>query len=167
MNWDAISAVAESVGAFGVIATLGYLAVQIRQNTAAVRASTYDSFVAQFRDWNAPLRANPELSAQFAIQIEEIETLDDQARKHATHVFFDFLKLAENLHYQYRMGMIDDAMWSGWDTFFQHYLNAPGMVWYWERRKDFCDPAFRAYVDRLHANRPDAPLRSTQVAQAQ
>jgi len=168
MNWDAVSAVSEIIGAVGVVVTLVYLAVQIRNNTKAVRAATYDSFVAQFRDWNAPLRANPELSAQFAIQIEEIDKLDERARKHATHVFFDFLKLAENLHYQYRMGMIDDSLWSGWDTFFHHYLSAPGMVWYWERRRDFCDPEFRKWVDALHAKKPpDAPLRSTQLARSE
>ena len=32
MNWDAIAAVAEAVGAAGVIATLGYLAIQIRRS---------------------------------------------------------------------------------------------------------------------------------------
>jgi len=162
-----MSAIAESVGAIGVVATLVYLAAQIRNNTRAVRAATYDSFVAQFRDWNAPLRASPELSAQFAVQIEEIDKLDDVSRKHATHVFFDFLKLAENLHYQYRMGMIDDSLWSGWDTFFHHYLTAPGMTWYWERRRDFCDPEFAAYVDLLHEKKPAEPLRSTQVANSQ
>ena len=33
MNWNAIGAVAELVGASGVIASLLYLAVQIRQST--------------------------------------------------------------------------------------------------------------------------------------
>ncbi len=36
MNWEALGAIAELVGAVGVIATLGYLAIQIRQNTAVV-----------------------------------------------------------------------------------------------------------------------------------
>ena len=39
MNWDAIGAIAELLGAVGVIASLVYLATQIRQNTATVRAS--------------------------------------------------------------------------------------------------------------------------------
>jgi hypothetical protein len=33
MNWDAIGAVAELLGAIGVIASLVYLAVQIRQSS--------------------------------------------------------------------------------------------------------------------------------------
>ena len=51
MNWDAIGAVAELLGAIGVIASLAYLATQIRQNreqmgqnTQALRAGTYQQF---------------------------------------------------------------------------------------------------------------------------
>ncbi len=39
MNWEAIGAIAESLGAVGVITTLAYLAQQIRQNTSTVRTS--------------------------------------------------------------------------------------------------------------------------------
>jgi hypothetical protein len=33
MNWEAISAVAEIVGVIAVVVSLGYVAIQIRQNT--------------------------------------------------------------------------------------------------------------------------------------
>ena len=41
MNWDAIGAIGEILGAIGVIVTLGYLAVQIRQNTRSSRVSAF------------------------------------------------------------------------------------------------------------------------------
>ena len=40
MNWEAIGVVAEVVGAAGVIITLVYLAIQIRQNTASTKSLT-------------------------------------------------------------------------------------------------------------------------------
>ena len=40
MNWEAIGAVGEVLGAIAVIATLAYLAVQIRQNTLQLHQST-------------------------------------------------------------------------------------------------------------------------------
>lgn len=40
MNWDAIGAIGEIVGAVAVVATLGYLAIQIRQNTRSDRAAS-------------------------------------------------------------------------------------------------------------------------------
>jgi len=39
MNWDAIGATGEWAGAIAVVATLGYLAVQIRQNASSMRSS--------------------------------------------------------------------------------------------------------------------------------
>jgi len=41
VNWDAIGAIGEVVGALAVVATLGYLAIQLRQNTKSVQSSAY------------------------------------------------------------------------------------------------------------------------------
>jgi hypothetical protein len=40
MNWDAIQAVAELSAAVGVLLSLLYVGLQIRQNTAALHATT-------------------------------------------------------------------------------------------------------------------------------
>ncbi len=42
-NWEAIGAIAEMLGALAVIITLGYLAIQIRQNTRSTTTSIYES----------------------------------------------------------------------------------------------------------------------------
>ena len=39
INWDAVGAVAELAGAMAVVATLGYLALQIRQNSRLASAA--------------------------------------------------------------------------------------------------------------------------------
>ena len=39
MNWEAISAVSDFLAALAVIVTLGYLAVQIRQNTSTLKST--------------------------------------------------------------------------------------------------------------------------------
>ena len=39
MNWEAVGSIGEIVGATAVVLTLIYLAVQMRQNTASVKAS--------------------------------------------------------------------------------------------------------------------------------
>ncbi|TDG11263.1 hypothetical protein E2F43_18890 [Seongchinamella unica] len=40
MNWEAIAAIGEMVGAVGVIATLGFLAFQVRQNSSLLKNNT-------------------------------------------------------------------------------------------------------------------------------
>ena len=40
MNWEAVSAIGQMVGAIGVVASLVYLAIQIRTNSEDVRDNT-------------------------------------------------------------------------------------------------------------------------------
>ena len=60
MNWEAVAAIGEAVGAFGVIASLGYLAIQIRQNTRQIRQNIEVNRVASYNQaqeqtWQVPL----------------------------------------------------------------------------------------------------------------
>lgn len=48
MNWEAIATIAELVGAIGVIASLVYLAVQIRDNTRSSRIQQPQESTRQF-----------------------------------------------------------------------------------------------------------------------
>ena len=43
MNWDALAAIGQLLSSVGVIATLVYLAVQIRQNSTLLASSLADS----------------------------------------------------------------------------------------------------------------------------
>ena len=63
MNWDAIGAIGEILGAIAVFMTLVYLAVQIRQNTASVTTATYDSVMAGITDINLVVARDPEVAS--------------------------------------------------------------------------------------------------------
>jgi hypothetical protein len=63
MNWEAISAIGQIVGATAVLITLIYLAIQLRQNTAAVATSTYESTMTGFNDINVIVASHPGLAS--------------------------------------------------------------------------------------------------------
>jgi hypothetical protein len=82
MNWEAIGAVGETLGAAGVIITLVYLATQLRQNTRALRlnaefaaaqehihnsidVSGTDVPYVMVRGFEDPTQLDPKESAQF------------------------------------------------------------------------------------------------------
>ncbi len=48
MNWEAISAIGEIVGALAVVITLVYLAIQIREQNRESRAAAIDSLSQQW-----------------------------------------------------------------------------------------------------------------------
>ena len=48
MNWDAISTIAEVIAAVGVIASLLFVAYELRRNTGEVRRTNWESTVDRF-----------------------------------------------------------------------------------------------------------------------
>ena len=63
MNWEMIGAIAESVGALGVIASLVYLAIQIRDGTRATRRTNAHDVNESFRAWWAQLSESEETAS--------------------------------------------------------------------------------------------------------
>jgi hypothetical protein len=107
MNWAAIGAVGEIVSAIAVLATLIYLAVQIRQSSATQRAQTHQQ-LAHERTLNLRmLITNKEIrNATAKTQFGKPLTVDEQG------ILFWFtvlnLRAYENELYQHSKGMIED-----------------------------------------------------------
>ena len=62
MDWDAIGAIAEAVGALAVIITLVYLTFQLRQNTKAIELSTYRGVIDDANQWQYKVIDSPEIA---------------------------------------------------------------------------------------------------------
>ncbi|MFT4799432.1 MAG: hypothetical protein ACJAYE_003628 [Candidatus Azotimanducaceae bacterium] len=73
MNWDAVGAVAELVGAAGVIVTLIYLATQVRQNTKSISTSSFQATTDALNQVNALIADNSDLAEIFtAVRNEKL-----------------------------------------------------------------------------------------------
>ena len=55
MNWDAIGAVGEILGAGAVVATLAYLAIQVRQTNRSAKTSSQQAVFTNFLGLTADL----------------------------------------------------------------------------------------------------------------
>jgi len=60
MNWDAIGAFAELLGALAVFITVAFLAVQMRQNTRALRAESMNNASMSTQNWYLQVGTNPQ-----------------------------------------------------------------------------------------------------------
>jgi len=78
MNWNAISAGGELIGALGVLLSLLYLAAQIRQNTRALHHSSLDQAIQDFSRWRGRLISDPTLIALWrrGIRGQELDELE-------------------------------------------------------------------------------------------
>ena len=65
MNWDVVSAIAEILGAIGVIATLFYLSYQIRENTRSNLATTTESIARDIHDFSMAIFKDEDANKYF------------------------------------------------------------------------------------------------------
>lgn len=65
MNWDAIGAIGEIVGAGAVVLTLIYLSIQLRQNTEALRSTAWQAIQDGEHQFDTSLVHDPQVLAVF------------------------------------------------------------------------------------------------------
>jgi hypothetical protein len=149
MNWNAIGSVGEAAGAVAVVASLIYLALQIRQNTQEVRAAAVDSVIASIREWTRPVIENAEAAEIFYLGCQDPEQLDELQRYRFIAMVFTWLKTAENFHYKHQQGVLDPDVWNAWTVMLSAYIAQPGFQAYWRERRAPFTPAFGAWVDSI------------------
>ncbi len=139
MNWEAIGAVGEVLGAIGVILTLGYLAVQIRQNTRTVRGSTQIEIVTAQSSFSRLVTQDQDIARIIRVGTLDLDQLDpdEQARFAGlmAHMFANF----EAAYLQHEQGLLDDDHWEGWQPSLEWWTSLPGVV-EWFRRRGSIDP---------------------------
>ena len=143
MNWDAASTIAEIVGAIGVIASLIYLAVQIRQSTKVSRAEmTKDLYLAS-RTAIMDIASNESL-AKISNEIRQFEDVDLMRRNMFYQSFFRLYELQYNLKKQ---GLLDDDIARSYALIIQMWAKTIYFEDYWSQHRGEFNEGFAGYVD--------------------
>ena len=110
MNWEALGAVAELLGASGVIVTLLYLGRQIRLSGKAQRAATQHEILAAFRAQTDLLIANEGLGRAFR-QFVRKEAIDEAHRQQLTYHISNVFRTYEEAYLAYLDGSVTPELW--------------------------------------------------------
>ena len=94
MNWDAIGAVGEIVGATAVVVSLVYLAIQIRTQNRESQMAAAHEIIAAFRSMQVPLHSS-ELADLWHRAITNFEELNDPERMQVFAVVAPMLRVWE------------------------------------------------------------------------
>jgi hypothetical protein len=146
VNLETINSVAQIVAAIGVIASLFYLAAQIRQNTKSQRSVVVDSLTSSLIALLGP-QADPRLMRAFAAAVEDWHGASEEDRMRAISTLFMTFKLFENAWFQKRHGTLDPEQWEGWDLHMRVYYHRPGVQVWWSDRKAMFAAGFRKYIE--------------------
>ncbi len=121
------AALAEIVSAFVVVISLLYVAYEVRQNTAAVKSTAYQSIHdAEDLFWQS-ISADAKLSALWDAGLAGgLDTLQPAERSQFTITVRRLIYLYQNVHYQRRKGVIDDELWGAWLASLDEHLAMQG-----------------------------------------
>lgn len=163
MDWSIVAALAEVAGAIAVVASLIYVAAQIRQNSRALEAASVESVLAAHREIYHPICMDPETFDLVWRGSMDLDSLDARERPRFMWLAFNMLKTMEDFHYKHETGLLADEIWQGWSTMFSSFLEFPGMRSYWSLRRAGFSESFAGWVDTTH---PDERFAPTHVAAA-
>ena len=107
MNWDALSAIAEMVGVVVIIASLIYVAVQIRQNNDIARATIVHETAVSFSRFHELLAADAELTGIYVRGINGEELSEIEARRFVSLIEITMAYL-EDVDHQYKSDLFYD-----------------------------------------------------------
>lgn len=126
MNWDAIGATAEVVGAIGVLASLLYLGIQIRHNSSSVDSSTEDGVVSGFNEINLIIAADPVLASLFTKGLENPSELSDEEATQFSFLFSSYINQYGRLCILYLKGSFPEDRWETYARELAYLISTPG-----------------------------------------
>lgn len=144
MNWEAIGAVSETLGAMAVFVSIVVLIAQVRSNTRAIQAAAVMDLESQVaKSWHDAAQ-NPYTTGVFNRLYAGIELSgEDVSRLHATwHGVFHNL---QNGFYQIQYGFLNDDY--PLKVHIVSVLKFTQGRGFWGGAKETFSPAFRRYVE--------------------
>ena len=148
IDWDAVGAIGEIVGAVAVVVSILYLAGQIgTQNREARRAALHEVYTS-FRDALSAFR-DPNLSVIWVKAKDDFESLEEHELLQFLAAAMPALRTWEEAFIQYEEGLIEERSWNALTKNFVPWMGVSSYQKIWEERKILFDPGFREYVDNI------------------
>jgi hypothetical protein len=154
MNWEALAAIAELLGAIGVLASLIYLGLQIRQNTTWLRQQAFQLSTNEIRLWALQFsgsRGNAEL---FLKGQSDFGSLDPTERFRFTMMIFEICSVWAT----YQEHSSDDllGLHESAESIIGTWIEQGWFTGWWELNSYMFSPGFKSFIgDLLQRHPPD------------
>ncbi len=153
MNWDAIGAVGEIVGAIAVVATLIYLSVQTRHNAASTQSSTEVEASRQFSAWITRASLDDSIHKIWDDVQTETPLSDEDARKWLWYMA-ELFHMSEGIFIQYQKGFVSVEVWGLFERSMLGFLQfVPTQQWFRGGNSPLSD-TFKKHIESLMTEEP-------------
>jgi hypothetical protein len=163
MNWDAIGAIGEIVGAIAVVATLIYFAIQMRQYTTGLRSATFNATMQEFNQINIA-QLDPALTDLLDRGMEDLDSLSPTEKYQFGWIVRTYINIWENMYQQYLEGACSESYWLPYARQAKVILATPAGRSY--RKTNSLNQSLFTYLDSLPESERDFDFRLEQLVES-
>ena len=127
VNWEAIGAVGEVLAAAGVIITLAYLAVQMRQSNRLAKRAAVQSLLAGRAEMNRFLASDPVLHDLVLKGAESPDELDESEWRRFRTFASTAIRHFEAIFLDNQEGLLPPGIWRSQESSMKRSLSMPGV----------------------------------------
>ena len=146
MNWDALGAIGEVVGAAAVVLTLGYLAIQIRQSGKSSRQQSYHDLVTRRSEFYNKMVESNDVAA-IVIAGSRGDSMNEVDAQRFTSSMLNYVSHFQDVYLQRRIGLVEESVWLAERQFLAVMMGLPGFVEWWQAATQYFMPDFVNEVD--------------------
>ncbi len=137
------------LGGVGVIASMIYIGIQIRNNARALRAATYQQLsVISIQGWLA-MAHNGETTDIMLRGMDDFSTLNRVEKARFRFIVMGYVKGFENAWFQHNIGTLRESDWKAMTVDMHSFFSTPGTNTAWPIVKNRFNEEFVAYVDEI------------------
>lgn len=115
MDLESLAHLADIAASVAVVLSLIFVGIQVRQNTRAIRATTYNAVVHNSIAILTPMYANAEFT-EYLVRVQSNPDAATPAEKLRFHInMLTAFRHWDNLYYQFRNGMLEAEMWQSYN----------------------------------------------------
>lgn len=148
MDWAAVGAIGEVLGAIGVIVSLLYVATQVRANTRSIRASTYQALIDTSARITLTLGSDPQVAGVFSKGMAGVEELSPSELAQFQWLFHSGVRAFESAHFQFVNGTMESEFWKGWQEGIRGVMGSPGGRRMWPAVRPRLRVSFVEFIER-------------------
>ena len=154
MDLESLANIGEVVGAAGVVASLLYLAVQVRQGTKAQRTENYARALERVSAIQSVLGQDGEISRIFASGVQDPSGLTPLEKIRFTWTLYETFDAFEFMFHTYETNQIPEEVWERWSSTVAWWLSFPGVQAWWQNRPAQFTKSFTLFVESTIKDNP-------------
>lgn len=151
MSLEELALVAEILGGIGVVASLLYLAYEVRKQSKLNRLNAASELAGQWSNLMASIHDAPDLSAIWLRGVADFDALSAVEKLRFSSYFGRLMKITESLYSQSIDKTLDQMTWRGFERAIRDLIVLPGSQKWWKTRQHWYNDDFQAFVAGLIA----------------